>query len=152
MATTLPSPAPSPELEFLKRLWGQGTEEEEGYRTGPPGYMGWRNSFLGISSGAPYTFKNTSSVKFHRPPSTIACAPKNHFVMEHLVRNKKTTFHCCSMAHPPSLTRSFPIPDAWLTLDTSYRLLFLQARETRNLGNSPLGFLFCTVCEHSFLL
>jgi hypothetical protein len=25
------------ELEFLKRLWGLGTEEEEGYRTGPPG-------------------------------------------------------------------------------------------------------------------
>jgi hypothetical protein len=24
------------ELEFLKRLWGLGTEEEEGYRTGPP--------------------------------------------------------------------------------------------------------------------
>jgi hypothetical protein len=39
-----------------------GTEEEEGYRTGPPGYIGWRNSFLGIDSGAPYTFKNTGSV------------------------------------------------------------------------------------------
>jgi hypothetical protein len=46
------------ELEFLKSLWGLGTEEEEGYRTGPPGYIGWRNSFLGIDSGAPYTFKN----------------------------------------------------------------------------------------------
>ncbi len=33
--------------------------EEEGYRTGPPGYIGWRNSFFGIDSGAPYTFKNT---------------------------------------------------------------------------------------------
>jgi hypothetical protein len=41
-----------PELEFLKSLWGLGTEEEEGYRTGPPGYIGWRNSFLGIDSGA----------------------------------------------------------------------------------------------------
>jgi hypothetical protein len=50
------------ELEFLKRLWGLGTEEEEGYRTGPPGYIGWRNSLLGIDSGAPYTYKNTSSV------------------------------------------------------------------------------------------
>jgi hypothetical protein len=28
------------ELEFLKSLWGLGTEEEEGYRTGPPGYIG----------------------------------------------------------------------------------------------------------------
>jgi hypothetical protein len=41
----------------LASLWGLGTEEEEGYRTGPPGYKGWRNSFLGIDSGAPYTFK-----------------------------------------------------------------------------------------------
>ncbi len=41
---------------------GLGTEEEEGYRTSPPGYIGWRNSFLGIDSGAPYTFKNTGSV------------------------------------------------------------------------------------------
>jgi hypothetical protein len=49
-------------LEFLKRLWGLGTEEEEGYCTGPPGYIGWRNSFFGIDSGAPYTFKNISSV------------------------------------------------------------------------------------------
>ncbi len=51
-----------PELEFLKSLWGLGTEEEEGCRTGPPGYIGWQNSFLGIDSGAPYTFKNTGSV------------------------------------------------------------------------------------------
>jgi hypothetical protein len=49
------------ELEFLKRLWGLRTDEEQGYRTGPPGYIGWRNSFLGIDSGAPYTFKNTGS-------------------------------------------------------------------------------------------
>jgi hypothetical protein len=49
------------ELEFLKSLWGLGTEEEEGYRTGPPGYIGWRKSFLGIDSGAPYTL-NTGSV------------------------------------------------------------------------------------------
>jgi hypothetical protein len=41
----------SPELEFLKSLWGLGTEEEQGYRTGPPGYTGWRgipwNQFRG---------------------------------------------------------------------------------------------------------
>jgi hypothetical protein len=53
------------ELEFLKSLWRLGTEEAEGYRTGPPGYIGWRNSFLGIDSGAPYTFKNTGSVCLH---------------------------------------------------------------------------------------
>ncbi len=50
-----------PEQEFLS-LWWLGTEEEEGYRTGPPGYIGWRISFLGIDSGAPNTFKNTGSV------------------------------------------------------------------------------------------
>jgi hypothetical protein len=41
------------ELEFLKSLWGLGTEEEKGFRTVPPGYIGWRNSFLGINAGAP---------------------------------------------------------------------------------------------------
>jgi hypothetical protein len=56
------------ELEFLKRLWGLGTEEEEGHRTGPPGYIGWRNSILGIDSGAPYTFKSTSSDKEQGAP------------------------------------------------------------------------------------
>jgi hypothetical protein len=35
-----------------------------GYRTGPPGYIGWRNSFLGINSGALLTFKNTGSVLY----------------------------------------------------------------------------------------
>jgi hypothetical protein len=50
-----------PELEFLKSQWGLGTAEKEGYHTGPPGYRGWRNSFLGIDSGATYTFKNTGS-------------------------------------------------------------------------------------------
>ncbi len=56
------------ELEFLKRLWGLGTEEEEGYRTGPPGYIGRRNSFLGIDSGAQYAFKNTGSEFQLQPP------------------------------------------------------------------------------------
>ena len=44
---------PSTELEFLKSLWGLETEEEQGYLTGPPGYIDWRNSFLGIDSWAP---------------------------------------------------------------------------------------------------
>jgi hypothetical protein len=26
-------------MEFLKSLWGLGTEEEQGFRTVPPGYM-----------------------------------------------------------------------------------------------------------------
>jgi hypothetical protein len=55
------NPLYSTELELLKSLWGLETEEEEGYRTGPPRYIGWQNSFLGIDSGAPYTFKNTGS-------------------------------------------------------------------------------------------
>jgi hypothetical protein len=44
---------------IFKESMGLGTEEGEGYSTGPPGYIGWRNSFIGIDSGAPYTFKNT---------------------------------------------------------------------------------------------
>ncbi len=39
-------------LEFLNILWGLGTEYELGYSTGPPGYLGWRNWFLGIDSRA----------------------------------------------------------------------------------------------------
>jgi hypothetical protein len=42
---------------IFKESMGTRTEEEEGYRTGPPGYIGWQNQFLGIDSGAPYTFK-----------------------------------------------------------------------------------------------
>jgi len=41
------------ELEFLKRLWGLGTGEEEGYRTGPPGYAGGLHSLESIPG--PYT-------------------------------------------------------------------------------------------------
>jgi hypothetical protein len=67
--------SPETELEFFKSLWGLGTEEEEGYRTGPPGYIGWRNSFLGINSGAPYTFKNTGSGFLH----SISCVIKTSF-------------------------------------------------------------------------
>jgi hypothetical protein len=52
---------------------GLGTEEEEGYRTSPPGYIGWRNSFLGIDSGAPYTFKNTESGRANAWTSEGVC-------------------------------------------------------------------------------
>ncbi len=53
--------------------------EEEGYRTGPPGYIGWRNSFLGIDSGAPYTFKNTSSeYSVFSPVAGIGTSPTPH--------------------------------------------------------------------------
>ncbi len=56
----------SPELEFLNSLWGLGTEQEQGYRTGPPDYISWRNSFLVIDSWAPQTFKNTGSAMYPR--------------------------------------------------------------------------------------
>jgi hypothetical protein len=42
-----------PELEFLKNLRGLGTEYDLGFCTGKPGYIGYRNSFLGIDSWAP---------------------------------------------------------------------------------------------------
>jgi hypothetical protein len=63
------------ELEFLKSLLGLGTKEKEGYRNGPPGYIGWWNSFLGIDSGAPYKFKNPGSgglgvTTIYTPPPT----------------------------------------------------------------------------------
>ncbi len=68
----------NPELEFLKSQWGLGTAEEEGYRTGLPGYIGCRNAFLGIDSGAPYMFKNTGSV-YTEVYSTLGERTENAF-------------------------------------------------------------------------
>ncbi len=65
-------------IQSWKSLWGLGTEEEEGYRTGLPGYIGWRNSFLGIDSGAPYTFKNTGSGKLGKIQSIIGALVPKH--------------------------------------------------------------------------
>ncbi len=39
-------------LEFSNNLWGLGTDQEQGCRTGPPGYIGWRNQLFGINSWA----------------------------------------------------------------------------------------------------
>ncbi len=73
-------------MEFLKSLWGLGTEEEGGYHTGPPGYIDWRNSFLEIDSGAPSTFKNMGSARSCttinisvKPIGTPACPIKSLF-------------------------------------------------------------------------
>jgi hypothetical protein len=82
---------PNPELEFLKSLWGLGTEEEEGYRTGPSGYIGWRNSFLGIDSGAPCTFKSTGSGllwHWHWQPDALTTR-MNRFTGNILVHKQK---------------------------------------------------------------
>jgi hypothetical protein len=37
-----------PELEFLNKLWGLGTELEQGCRTGPPGYTAGGNGDLKV--------------------------------------------------------------------------------------------------------
>jgi len=82
-----------PELEFLKSLWGLGTEEEEGYCTSPSGYIGWRNSFLGINSGAPYTFKNTGSEYIVTP--FRVCGGKNRF-FSHSIHVAKQGVSICN--------------------------------------------------------
>jgi hypothetical protein len=50
----------SPEPVFVDLLWRPGIDSQPGgpvqnpiCRTGPPGYIGWRNRFLGIDSWAP---------------------------------------------------------------------------------------------------
>ena len=43
----------NPALEFQNNPWGLGTEEDEGCRTDPPGYIVWRNRSFGIDSWAP---------------------------------------------------------------------------------------------------
>ncbi len=35
---------------ILNNLWGLGTEEEYGYRTGPPGYIGWPDGIHSLES------------------------------------------------------------------------------------------------------
>ncbi len=42
---------------IFKQSMGARNRVGMGYRTGPPGYIGWRNSFLGIDSWAPYTVR-----------------------------------------------------------------------------------------------
>ncbi len=50
----------SPNLETFKE---PRTRKRIRYGTGPPGYIGWRNQFLGTDSWAPWTFTNMGSVK-----------------------------------------------------------------------------------------
>ncbi len=73
--------------------WGLGTEEEEGFRTGPPGYIGWRNSFLGIDSGAPYTFKNTGQSSPHMEES------RQRWVCRKAQRMRWTEPICCPVVN-----------------------------------------------------
>ncbi len=62
------------------------------WRTGPPGYIGWRNGFLGIDSWAPETFTNTRSgylfypnqpniLKFFWQIANISCWRSNPFTV-----------------------------------------------------------------------
>ncbi len=44
-------------LKFQNNLWGLGTGQEQGCRTGPPSYICWRHRSLGIDSWAPEKFK-----------------------------------------------------------------------------------------------
>jgi hypothetical protein len=46
---------------IFKESMGARNRIGRGLSYRPPGYIGWRNSFLGIDSGSPYTFKNTGS-------------------------------------------------------------------------------------------
>jgi hypothetical protein len=61
---------PATEPVFVDLLRGPGIDSQPGgpvrnpiCRTGPPGYTGWRNRFLGIDAWAPETFTNTGSGK-----------------------------------------------------------------------------------------
>jgi hypothetical protein len=55
------SPAFVARAGIFKKSIGLETGKKQGYCTDPPGYIGWRNSFFGIDSWAPKTFKNTRS-------------------------------------------------------------------------------------------
>jgi hypothetical protein len=66
-----------PELEFLTSLWGLGTEDEEVYRTGPPGYIDWRNSFLGSIPGPHTRLKIRAQNSIHICFSVSSTKPDN---------------------------------------------------------------------------
>ncbi len=95
---------------IFKESMGAGTEEEEGYRTGPPGYIGWRNSFLGINSKVPYTFKNTGSGIEPMTVATLALAVRcsNHAVRfhQHSARSRSHS----ARSHPPTQLDLFYLP------------------------------------------
>ncbi len=52
---------------------GPGTEQEQGCRTGPQGYIGGRNRFLGLDFWAPFKFKNTVSVSIFDSLRPVQC-------------------------------------------------------------------------------
>ncbi len=55
-------------------------------RTGPPGYIGWRNRFLGIDSWAPLLFTNTGSdICANYSQSSWALMFRNSVVCKHFV-------------------------------------------------------------------
>ncbi len=60
-----PSPILSSAGIFKQSMGAIGTKQEQGYRTGPPSYIGWRLLFLGIDSWAPKKVKNSGSAAFH---------------------------------------------------------------------------------------
>ncbi len=53
-----------------------GRYNNPNWGSGPPGYIGWRNQFLGIDSWAPLTFTNSSSVYRSRPLCLCVFAPE----------------------------------------------------------------------------
>ncbi len=97
------------ELEFLKSLWGLGTGEEVGYRTGPPGYIGWRNSFLGIDSGAPYTLKNSGSVFSNLSQNKIPWTSSQLYSQTVAPSRQSEKLLCCHMTLPTNQLRCLAV-------------------------------------------
>ncbi len=83
-------------LEFYNNLWG--ARNRVGIcRTGPPGYIGWQNRFLGIDFWAPYKFKNTTSASMSKfRPASIQYEQKGSIFGLLILKNSKMADLCYS--------------------------------------------------------
>jgi hypothetical protein len=80
---------------------------------------GWRNSFLGINSGAPYKFKNTGSVRYaseYRKEGTEAESKGKHGVWDPMPELTITSPYVLSKVDYNTFTMGNPVPESTLTL------------------------------------
>ncbi len=119
-------------LEFLNSVWGLGTEQEQGFCTGPPGYRGWRNSFLGIDSWTPKTFKNTGSgQEVHTDVTSTYEAMENLVLVRRYNNLEEFRVFFVVLVAPSRAIKSLSLP-----LSKSFFIAVKHVRQLRNFTSS----------------